>query len=125
MKYKFIIKIVFTAVVAFLLQIYLPWWSVVIAGFAISFILSSGGLPSFFAGFLGVGLLWFALALFIDNANDGILSNKVAQIFTLPNSFLLVLITAIIGGLSGGFGALTGSYFRKLVLPVNEDLYID
>ena len=50
MKYKFIIKIVFTAIVAFLLQIYLPWWSVVIAGFAISFILSSGGLPSFIAG---------------------------------------------------------------------------
>ncbi len=125
MKYKFIIKIVFTAVVAFLLQIYLPWWSVVIAGFAISFILSSGGMSSFFAGFLGVGLLWFTLALFIDNANDGILSNKVAQIFTLPNSFLLILITAIIGGLTAGFGALSGSYLRDLVLPVNEDLYID
>ena len=125
MKYKFIFKIVFTAVVAFLLQIYLPWWSVVIAGFAISFILSSGGMSSFFAGFLGVGLLWFTLALFIDNTNDGILSNKVAQIFTLPNSFLLILITSIIGGLAAGLGALTGSYFRDLVLPVSEDLYID
>ncbi len=125
MKLKLVLKIVFTAVVAFLLQMYLPWWSVAIAGFVISFILSSSGITSFLSGFFGIGINWFVLAFYIDGANNSILSQKVAQIFTLPNPMVLIIVTAVVGALTGGFGALTGSYFRNLILPVSEDLYID
>lgn len=119
-KLKFILKMIFTGAVAFLLQIYLPWWSIALAGFLISFILSSSGVSSFFSGFLGISVYWGVLAFFIDNANDHILSTRVAEIFSLPNSTVLILITAIVGGLIGGFGALTGSQLRNIILPVRK-----
>ena len=111
--YKVLLKIILTAVLAYLLQTILPWWSVVIASFSISFIISTKGLSSFLGGFLGIGILWFALATITDHQTDSILTDRVAGIFSLPNSELLILITAIIGGLAGGFGALTGSYLRS------------
>jgi hypothetical protein len=92
----------------------MPWWSVVVASFLISLILSSKGLSSFFSGFLGVGILWFYLAWRIDSTTGSILTDKVAAIFTLPNSFLLILVTAVIGGIAGGFGALAGSHLRSI-----------
>ena len=85
-----------------------------VASFLISLILSSNGLSSFFAGFLGVGILWFYLAWRVDSTTGSILTDKVAAIFSLPNSFLLFFVTAIIGGLAGGFGALAGSHLRSI-----------
>ena len=111
---KFLLKIIFTAATAYLMQLYLPWWSVVIASFLISLILSSKGLSSFFSGFLGIGLLWFFLAWQIDSATGSILTERVSNLFSLLNCFLLVLITALVGGLDGGFGALAGSHLRSI-----------
>jgi len=114
---KFMIKMGFTGIVAFLLQWYLPWWSVAIAGFLISLILSSSGTSSFFAGFLGVAMIWFIQAFYIDFTTESILTEKVAEILFMPHPFLLVLVSAIIGGLVGGLSALTGSHLRRLFTP--------
>ncbi len=115
--FKVLLKIILTAVMAYSLQTMLPWWSVVIASFSISFIISTKGSSSFAGGFLGVGLLWFILAAVTDFQTDSILTNRVAGIFSLPNNFLLILITSVIGGLIGGFGALTGMQLRNLIMP--------
>jgi len=114
---KFLIKIGFTAILAYLFQQMFPWWSIAIASFLISFIISSNGFSSFISGFLGIGLLWFLFATRIDMLTESILTNRVAGIFSLPNGFLLILVTAIIGGLVGGFGALTGSQLRAWIMP--------
>ena len=111
---KFILKIIFTIATAYLMQQYMPWWSVVIASFLISLILSSNGISSFFAGFFGIGILWLFLAWRIDTNTGSILTEKVAAIFSLPSSFLVILVTALIGGLAGGFGALAGSHLRSI-----------
>ena len=116
--YKVLLKIILTAVLAYVLQTILPWWSVVLASFAISFIISTKGLSSFLGGFLGIGILWFALATITDYQTDSILTDRVAEILFLPTGKLLILITSIIGGLVGGFAALTGSYLRSWVMPV-------
>lgn len=119
-SFKVLIKIVLTALLAYLFQtIPAPWWSVVIASLLISFIISTKGMSSFIAGFLGIGLLWFMLATIIDIRTDSILTERVAGIFSLPNSWLLVLVTSLVGAMAGGFGALTGSHFRSLVMPTN------
>jgi hypothetical protein len=115
--YKVLLKIILTAVMAYILQAILPWWSVVIASFSISFIISPKGLSSFVGGFLGIGILWLMLAAITDYQTDSILTDRVAGIFSLPSSQLLILITSIIGGLVGGFGALTGSYLRSWIMP--------
>jgi hypothetical protein len=119
--YKVLLKIFLTAVIAYLLQAILPWWSVVIASFSISFIISTKGLSSFVGGFLGIGILWSMLAAITDFQTDSILTDRVAGIFLLPNSQILILITSIIGGLVGGLGALSGSYLRSWLMPSSVD----
>ena len=112
---KFLIQTVAIAFIGGLLQYFFPWWSMAIGAFAIGFMFASSGWKSFFAGLLGVGLLWFAMALYLDQASQSILSEKVGRLFPTKNVPLLMLITALIGGLVGGFASLTGSVltYRK------------
>lgn len=118
--FKVLIKIGLTSILAFLLQSLFPWWAAVIASFMISFIISTNGLSSFIAGFLGIGMLWFMMATYTDINTGSILTNRVAAIFSLPNSWSLIIVTSIVGGISGGFGALTGSYLRSWIMPVEQ-----
>ena len=111
---KFLLKIIFTGVTAYLMQLYFPWWSVVVASFLISVILSTNGVISFFSGFFGVGILWFFLAYRIDSGSNSILTDKVAAIFSLPNAFSLILVASLIGAIAAGFGALAGSHLRSI-----------
>jgi hypothetical protein len=116
-SFKVLVKIILTALMAYLLQTMFPWWTIVIASFSISFIVSTKGPASFLGGFLGIGILWFILASITDIRTDSILTERVAEIFSLPNSSLLILLTSIIGGLVGGFGALTGNQLRSWIMP--------
>jgi hypothetical protein len=116
---KYILSIVVTALLAFLSGIYMPWWGIAIAAFLVSAAIPQKPSFSFLSGFLGVFLLWEVLAWWIDNKNNGILSQKVASLFKLGNSsVLLIVITSIIGALVAGFAALAGSYLRRLIYPV-------
>ena len=67
---------------------------------------SSG--KSFLGGFVGVGLLWFGTAMLIDVQTNSILTEKVALLFPTKTPALLFLLTAVIGGLPGGFAAMSG-----------------
>lgn len=116
--FKVLLKIGFTAVLAYLFQFVFPWWSIVIASFLISLIISSNGFSSFISGFLGIAILWFVLATIVDMKTNSILTERIAGIFSLPNNFILILVTAVIGGFAGGFGALTGSQLRNWIIPI-------
>lgn len=107
---KFLIQILFTIVLCLLLQLFLPWWTLAIGSFAVAFFFDNKSFPSFAAGFLGVALLWVSMAGYITIDTDSILTTKLNQLLPI-NSFI---ITALVGGLVGGFGGLTGSLFRKL-----------
>ena len=120
-KIVVLIKIIFTATIAFLLQNIFPWWSAAIAAFLIAFILYTKPGSSFLAGFLAIALLWIVWAIMANNSNDGVLASRVAPIFSLPNNTLLILVTSLIGGITGGFGAMTGSYLRNWLLPRKKE----
>lgn len=113
---KYILSILVTALVAFVSGLYLPWWGIAIAAFLVSAAIPQKPAYSFLSGFLGVFLLWEILAWWIDNKNNGILSQKIAYIFGLGgSSVLLIVITSLIGALVAGFAALAGSYGRKII----------
>ncbi|MGZ5134431.1 MAG: hypothetical protein ACXWCG_04755 [Flavitalea sp.] len=110
---KFIVSLLLTALLSFTAGLYLPWWSIAVCAFVVSALILQSPWKSFLSGFAGVFLLWFILTWLIDSANDHILSNKIAQIFPLGGvSFLLILLTAFIGGLVAGLAALSGTYIR-------------
>jgi hypothetical protein len=111
---KFFISLILTALVSFALGFYMSWWSVAIAAFVVAALIRQTPGKSWLAGFLGVFLLWAIIAWWIDVQNQNILSQKIARLIPLGGStFLLILVTAFIGALVAGFGALTGSYLRK------------
>ena len=120
---KIFIKIILISLIGYGLQLFLPWWYVVVASFFINLIIYSKGWQSFMAGFWGIFLLWFIAALVIDAKSHSILSDKVAQIFQLPNPMVLILATALIGGISGGFSGLTASLLLNIFRKKRSDYY--
>ena len=70
----------------------------------------------FLSGFLAIFLLWGLLAFWIDMKNHSLLSHKIALLFPLGGStVLLILITALVGALVAGFAAMAGSSLRPAI----------
>jgi hypothetical protein len=109
---NFLKQVLFTVAICFILQYFLPWWTLVIGAFAGGFIFGKNGWTAFAAGFVAVALLWLFSAVFIDIQTQSILTEKVARIFPTKTTSLLFLVTAIIGGLPAGFAALTGKLMK-------------
>jgi|SRR5580658_3705758 hypothetical protein len=111
---KFTIAILLTALLSFAGGLWLPWWEISVASFLVSVIIPQQRWDSFLSGSLGIFFLWGVLAWWIDFKNTSILSQKIAQVLPLGgSSYLLILVTAFIGAVVGGFAALTASYLRK------------
>ena len=117
---KFFSQIILVMLFAYLAQFVLPWWGVFPAAGLAGLLVPNKGAATFAAGLLGVALLWFGQVYLIDAANESILSSKVAGIFGLSSSLLLMLATSAIGGIAGGFAALTGKLFRDLFKKKQE-----
>lgn len=107
---KFLVQVLITIILCLLLQFFLPWWTLAIGAFIVAFIFDDKSFPAFAAGFLGVALLWLGMSAYINLVTDSVLTVKLNQLLPINS----LVITALIGGLVGGFGALTGSLFRKL-----------
>lgn len=111
---KFIVVVVLTALLGYAAPLYFTWWSFAITSFTIALLIHQKALAAFLATFLGLFLLWGAMALIIDNANSHLLSQKIAALLPLGgSSLLLIFVTAFTGGLVSGFAGLTGSFARK------------
>jgi hypothetical protein len=107
---KFLIQLIAIAVLAFVLELFLPWWSIAIAAFIGGYLLKST--VNFLSGFLAVALLWFVSAWVIDMQAGAPLAERVGMLFKL-SPVLLMLVTALVGGLVSGFAAMAGSALRS------------
>lgn len=95
---------------AFVLELFMPWWCIAIPALAAGYALKSKA--NFLAGLLGIALLWLIKALIVDISASAPLAERVAAIFSL-NKPLLILVTSLIGGLVGGFAAMTGASLKR------------
>lgn len=112
---KFIVAITLTALLGYAAPLYGPWWSFALTSFIVALAIHQKPLKAFIAGFAGLFLLWAVMAFYIDAANQQLLSKKVAQILPLAgSSILLIIISALIGGLVSALAAVTGSFARRL-----------
>ena len=111
---KLIIRIIAIGVLTYFLSHFGSWWICMAASFVVCFLLPSSGLNAFIAGFLGVGLVWLGHAWNLDVQNASLFSNKVAEVMQMGEPLILIIISGVVGGLAGGFSAMTGSSFRKI-----------
>lgn len=120
---KYLAALALTLALSYLLPTFLPWWSIALSAFLVAVVIPQKAFKSFQCGFLGVLLLWLITTLAIDIGNDHILSARMASILPLKgSSMLLILLTALLGGIIGGGSALTGFYFRNLIRQKREPL---
>jgi len=113
---RFIISTLLTAVFAYALGLYLPWWSVTISSFIIAFLIPQKQGWSFTASFVAILLLWGIMSWVISSNNDHILAHRVSQLIVKNDSpALLILLTALLGALPAGVAGLAGSLLRSIV----------
>ncbi len=103
---EFFIQIIVIMLLGYLLELFFPWWSIAIAAALVGTFLRSNA--NFWAGFIGIGMLWLAGALLIDFTSPSQLATSVAEILMM-NKLILLIITTLIGALVGGLSCLTGS----------------
>lgn len=111
---KFLVALLLTALLAFIAGLQFDWWVIAIAAFAVALLVHQKAWKAFLSGFLGIFILWAVLAGWIDSANNSNLSARIGLLLGIgSNPFLIVMLTGVIGGLIGGFGAMSGSFLRS------------
>lgn len=111
---RFILATLLTAALCFIAGLYAPWWSIAVISFLVALLIKQRYGVAFVSGFLGVFLCWGLLAFWMDTKNNSILSHKIAAVLPLGGSaVLLILVTGLVGGLVGGFAAMSGTSLRS------------
>lgn len=112
--FQFILKVLIIAVGAVILGIWLPWYIIAVVALLTGFFMGNKPGNNFLAGFLGIALPWLIMITWKDIANNGILSGKIATLFSESLSIsigwpALYIITILIGGMIGGLSCLCGA----------------
>ncbi|MGI8950493.1 MAG: hypothetical protein ACR2FN_02800 [Chitinophagaceae bacterium] len=111
---KFIVSVLLSAFLAYVICLFLPWWGFALTSFLVALAIPQKPWKALLAGFLALFLFWAIYAFMLDNANAHLLSKKVAAILPLGGSTIAILfLSAFIGGIISAFAALTGSYVMQ------------
>lgn len=99
-----------------ILQLFLPWYAVAIAGllFGAFCPLKSSG-QAFAYGLLAGALVWGVYSGFLNVQNQGILGSRIGAMLGGLSAWSMVFITALLGGIYCGLGGLTGFLGRRLI----------
>ena len=112
---KKIINLVLTLLLAYILSLFLPWWSVMVAALITAFLIPLKKAAVFIIPFLAVALLWIIQSWLLSSANDYTLAKKIAILLPLNgNPALLIAVTGIIGGLAAGIAGVFGKQGKLL-----------
>jgi hypothetical protein len=113
---KNITNFIATIGIAVILSQFLPWWSVMVASFITALFFSLKKTAVFLVPFLAIMVFWVVYSFWLSSANDFILANKIAVLLPLNgNSYLLIFVTGIIGGIAAGFSAVFGKQCLLLI----------
>ena len=111
---KFIVSIILIAVLSFALGLYFPWWTIVIPALIIAILIKQTPGASFLSGFLSIFLLWGIFSTILSVNNNHVLAHKASVlILKNDNPWMLIIITALIGGIVAGLASLSGSLLIK------------
>ncbi|MEO6167206.1 MAG: hypothetical protein ABIO46_13650 [Chitinophagales bacterium] len=102
------------ALLSALLQLWLPWWSMMTAAILLSFFLGKNFRHAFFAGFFACGMVWLIYALAISFTAGNLMTDRIAVLFSLPASALLWLVSFLVAAIGGGIGAWLGYSLKKI-----------
>ena len=107
-----------TIILAFVLSLFLPWWSVITAALVTALFIPLKKSAVFFVPFLAILLFWAVYSFVLSSANDYTLAKRIAVLLPLGgNPYILMLVTGIVGGLAAGITAVFG---KQLILVLKK-----
>ena len=109
------INFVITLFLSIGLSFILPWWGIMAAAIITGFMIPLKKVSVFIIPFLAVSLFWSVYSFWLSNGNDFILAKKIAILLPLKgNAFLLILVTALVGGIAAGIAGVFGKQLKEL-----------
>ena len=113
---KNLLNFIATILIAYVLSLFLPWWSVMTAALATALFIPLKKAAVFFVPFLAILLFWFVYSYIMSSGNDFTLAKRIAVLLPLGgNPYLLMLVTGIVGGLAAGISAIFGKQLSLLL----------
>ncbi|SDK39665.1 hypothetical protein SAMN05421823_102635 [Catalinimonas alkaloidigena] len=97
---------------AVLLMMTYHWWILVVVAFVAGLWLGRTAWSTFWQAFWAVALLWGSYVCYLHLRTEGILTGRIAALFSLPIPELMIAVAAVVGGVAAGLGALSGYYLR-------------
>jgi len=111
-----ILNLISTFVLAFIFSFFMPWWSVMLAAFLAALLFSLKGISVFFMPFLSIFIFWMGYTFLLSSDNDFTLAKKIAVLLPLGgNPYVLILVTAAIGGIAAGIAGVFGQQCKELL----------
>jgi hypothetical protein len=113
---KTIINFIVTIILAYVLSLFLPWWSVMVAAFAVALLIPLKKGAVFFIPFLAILLFWVIYSYVLSSTNNFTLAKRIAILLPLGgNPYLLMLITGVVGGIAAGIAAILAKQLNLVV----------
>jgi hypothetical protein len=109
------IAVLACALVMLVLQVLTPfWWWVMIVPFVYGAAAAKSGWKALRTGLLSAGLLWLGAGLYLFLAGSRIIAERVAKMFGLGQSWLMVLVTALVAAVAAAVSGYAGYAVRAL-----------
>ena len=99
---------------AFILLFYLEaawWWPAPVAAL-LALVMPVWRRGGFYYAFLAGLIVWGGYAAYLHLANEGRLGDRLAETFGVASGYVLVLVTALWGGITAGLGGWFGAALR-------------
>ena len=113
---KSIINFGLTIILALVLSLFLPWWSVMTAALATSLFIPLKRASVFFIPFFAILLFWAVYSFVLSSGNDYTLAKRISVLLSLGgNPYVLILVTGIVGGLAAGIAAVFGKQLSLML----------
>jgi hypothetical protein len=97
------------------LQVLTPfWWWIMIVPFAYGAAAARSGGKAFLTGLAAAGILWLGASLYLFLTGSGLIAARMAAMFKLGDSRLLVLATGLVAALAAGLAGYSGYAVRRL-----------
>jgi hypothetical protein len=114
---RFLFVMILTAIASWLALVVMPWWIPLPIAFFIILICPMKNGRAFLATGAGAALCYLLYSINADQANEHILSTKMAALFHLPSYAFMIVVTTLIGFITAGLGGWTGAALRNLLRP--------
>lgn len=115
---KYIIYFLGSLILSWLLSFLGAWWMIIFGPFLLALLLKMKPLTAFLLGFVAIALLWGILFILFSAMGSGALVSLMSDLLNFGSGkALLIMLTLLIGGLTGGLAGITGTYWRQFLFP--------